>query len=90
MDAATGEVNAVNSFQNCTLDWLPTQAVIFSHRRRKRKLRLDETVAGDATQQPASCYGQDECHPMGCDWDGRYALLTAAPEDGGVGKDGPP
>ncbi len=88
MDATTGEINAVNSFQNCTPDWLPdSRRVIFSHRPKEKEgygwTRL-WLADGDGGNRKL-VYGQDGMHIYGgaTSPDGRYVLLTAAPEDGG-------
>lgn len=88
MDAATGEINAVNSYQNCTPDWFPdSKRVIFSHRPKGQEgygwtqLYLAD---GDGRNRKL-LFGEDGMHIYGggLSPDGRYVLLTASPIDGG-------
>jgi len=88
MNADTGEINAVNSYQNCTPDWFPdSKRLIFSHRPKGQEgygwtqLWMAD---GDGSNRKL-IYGQDGLHIYGgaTSPDGKYVLLTASSEDGG-------
>jgi hypothetical protein len=88
MNVETAEINAVNSFQNCTPDWLPdSQRVVFSHRPGNQE-GYGYTQLWLANGDGSDChlvYGQDGFHVYGgaASPDGTYLLFTECPEDGG-------
>jgi Tol biopolymer transport system component len=96
MDARSGEINAVNSFQNCTPDWLPdSKRIIFSHRPGNQdgygwtQLWLAD---GDGSNR-RMLYGRDGRHIYGgaTSPDMKYVLFSASKADGGESeKDGAP
>lgn len=96
MDAATGEVNPINTFQNCTPDWLPdSKRVIFSHRPKGQEGYgwTQLWIADGDGKNRRLVYGHDGLHIYGgaTSPDGKYVLLTASPIDGGGSeKDGAP
>lgn len=97
MDAASGEVNAVRKFQNCTPDWHPDSNHIILSSRPAGQTAADGygytqlwLVSGDGIEQRL-LYGEDGSHIYGGAFspDGRYVLLTKGPKDGsGAEKDG--
>lgn len=96
MDAASGEINAVNTFQNCTPDWCAdSKRVIFSHRPKGQEgagwtqLWLADGDGGNRRL----VYGEDGMHIYGgaTSPDDKYVLFTTSPGDGGGSeKDGAP
>jgi Tol biopolymer transport system component len=96
MSVETGEINAVNSFQNCTPDWFPdSKWVIFSHRPKGQEGKgwTQLWMADGDGKNRKLLYGQDGLHVYGgaTSPDGKYILFTTAPFDGGGSeKDGAP
>lgn len=96
MNVETGEINPVNTFQNCTPDWLPdSRRIIFSHRPGNQEgygwTQL-WTADGDGNHRQL-LYGRDGRHIYGgaASPDGRYLLFTSCMKDGGGSeKDGAP
>jgi len=88
MNVKTGEINAVNKFQNCTPDWFPdSKRLIFSHRPGNQKGYgwTQLWVSDGEGENPRMVYGRDGCHIYGgaVSPDGKYILFTACPKDGG-------
>lgn len=88
MDAATGEINPINTFQNCTPDWFgDSRRVIFSHRPKGQEgygwtqLWMAD---GDGNNRKL-IYGGDGLHVYGgaTSPDDKYVLFTTLPADGG-------
>ncbi len=99
MDAATGEVNAVNTVDCCTPDWFPdTRNVIFSWRspgqKTNRGLGWTQLWRADAAgANPRLVYAQDDRHAYGSfvSPDGKYVIFTGnIQEDGDPEHDGGP
>ncbi len=96
MNVATGEMNPVNTFQNCTPDWFPdSKRIIFSYRPGNQdgygftQLWMAD---GDGNNRQL-VFGQDGKHIYGgaTSPDSKYALFTIGAEDGaGAEKDGAP
>lgn len=98
MNAETGVVNPVRSYQNCTPDWADAEHIILSSRPAGQsggggygytQLWL---VSGDGTEQKL-LYGEDGAHVYGgaCSPDGKYVLFTKGLKDGsGADKEGAP
>lgn len=96
MDAAGGGINPVNTFQNCTPDWLAdSKRIIFSHRPKGQEgygwtqLWMAD---GDGSNRRL-LYGQDGRHVYGgaTSPDDTYVLFTASVADGGESeKNGAP
>jgi len=98
MNAETGDVNPVRSYQNCTPDWIDSGHIILSSRPAGQtggggygytQLWM---VSGDGSEQKL-LYGEDGSHLYGgcCSPDGQYVLFTKGPRDGsGAEKDGAP
>jgi Tol biopolymer transport system component len=93
MDAATGEVNAVNTVDCCTPDWFPdTRSVIFSWRppgqTTNRGLGWTQLWMADAAgNNPRLLYAKDDRHAYGgcVSPDGKYVIFT-----GNIEEDGDP
>lgn len=88
MDVETGEVNAVNSFQNCTPDWLPdSQRLLFSFRPGNQDgYGWTQLWAADGDGgSRALLYGHDGYHVYGgvTSPDGKYVVFTSSIRDGG-------
>jgi len=91
MNAETGEVNPLRSFQNCTPDWYPDSAhVVLSSRPAGQPgakgygyTQLWE-VDGDGKNHKL-LYGEDGLHIYGgvLSPDGKYLIFTRCPDDGG-------
>lgn len=89
MNAATGEINAVVKFQNCTPDWMPdSRHVIYSSRPAKQE-EADAALTS-ASGQPAG-YGWTQLWTASADGssrslvygeDGRHIYSGAASPDG--------
>lgn len=96
MDADKGEINAVNSFQNCTPDWFAdSKRVIFSHRPRGQEGEgwTQLWMADGDGKNRRLLYGEDGLHVYGgaMSPDDAYVLFTTSPGDGGgSAKDGAP
>ncbi|MBN1344468.1 MAG: PD40 domain-containing protein [Phycisphaerae bacterium] len=96
MGATSGEVNAVNTYQNCTPDWFPdSKRLIFSHRPGNQdgygytQLWMAD---GDGKNRRL-VFGEDGRHMYGgcVSPDGKYVLFTSGPKDGsGSDTDGAP
>lgn len=91
MNVASGEVNAVRAFQNCTPDWHPdSQHVIFSSRPSGQKTNDGYGVTqlwlaqGDG-QDARLLYAEEGFHIYGgaLSPDAQYFLFTKSPKDGG-------
>ena len=91
MDAASGELNAVRSFQNCTPDWFPdSKRIVLSSRPEGQPAGNGYGYTqlwmadGDGEHQRL-IYGEDGFHIYGggLSPDGRYAVFTKAGKDGG-------
>ena len=85
LNAETGEINAVNSYQNCTPDWFPdSKNIILSHRPASQENRYGYTqlwmAEGDGKYRRL-VYGEDGRHIYGglISPDGRYVMFTSAP-----------
>lgn len=88
MDATTGEINAVNTFQNCTPDWCAdSKRVIFSHRPKGQEGKgwTQLWLADGDGKNRKLIYGEDGLHIYGgaTSPDDKYVLFTTAPFDGG-------
>jgi len=88
MNAETGEVNPVRSFQNCTPDWFPDSArILLSSRPANQPNGYGWTqlwaVSGDGADQRL-VYGEDGFHLYGgaVSPDGKYILFTNGKRDG--------
>ena len=91
MNAASGEVNVLRSFQNCTPDWYPdSNHVVLSSRPAGQPgakgygyTHLWE--ADGLGKEQKLLYGEDGLHIYGGSLspDGHYVLFTKCPEDGG-------
>jgi len=97
MSAETGEINAVNSFQNCTPDWFPdSKRIIFSHRPAGQDDAYGYTqlwMADGDGKNRRLVFGEDGRHIYGglVSPDCKYVMFTAAPKDGsGADKAGAP
>ena len=96
MDAETGEVNAVHSFQNCTPDWFgDSKHIVFSNRPGGQEINkgygwTQLWMADGEGTQAWLMYGEDGNHIYGgrLSPDAKYFLFTAHPEDGGESKQG--
>jgi dipeptidyl aminopeptidase/acylaminoacyl peptidase len=99
MNAATGDLNVVRKFQNCTPDWAPdSKHVIVSHRPADQQgaggygYTQLWIALGDGSKEML-VYGEDGFHMYGgaLSPDGKYVLFTRGPKDGsGSKKDGAP
>jgi Tol biopolymer transport system component len=93
MNAATGEVNAVNTVDCCTPDWFPdSHGVIFSWRppgqKTNRGQGWTQLWRADAEgKEPRLVYAKDDRHAYGSfiSPDGKYVIFT-----GNVQEDGDP
>ncbi len=93
MDAATGEVNAVNTVDCCTPDWFPdSRSVIFSWRppgqKTNRGQGWTQLWRADAEgKNPRLVYAKDDRHAYGSlvSPDGKYVIFT-----GNIHEDGDP
>jgi len=88
MSLATGELNAVSKFQNCTPDWFPdSQHLIFSYRPAGQGgYGWTQLWRADAEgTQRGLVYGEDGRHVYGgaVSPDGKYVLFTRCAQDGG-------
>lgn len=96
IDVATGAINAVNTFRNCTPDWFPdSKRLIFSHRPGNQAgYGYTQLWMADGDGKNRSLvYGQDGRHIYGglVSPDGKYVLFTSGPKDGsGAEKAGAP
>jgi Tol biopolymer transport system component len=96
MNVESGEINAVNQFQNCTPDWaMDSRRIVFSHRPDGQEgygwtqLWIAD---GDGTNREL-VYGEDGVHVYGgaTSPDDKYVLFTASKDDGGESeKNGAP
>lgn len=91
IDVASGAVNAVRTYQNCTPDWCPdSQRVILSSRPKDQKVNDGYgytqlwIAAGDGGEQ-RFVYGEEGAHIYGGGMspDGVYVLFTKSRGDGG-------
>lgn len=99
MNAETGEMNPVRSFQNCTPDWCPDSThIILSSRPAGQPGNQGKgftqlwMVSGDAKEQ-SLIYGEDGFHIYGgfVTQDSKYVMFTRLPVDGsGSEKGGAP
>lgn len=88
LDAATGEINAVNTFQNCTPDWFfDSKRVIFSHRPKGQEGNgwTQLWLADGDGKNRKLIYGEDGLHVYGgaTSPDDKYVLCTTSEGDGG-------
>jgi len=88
MDAATGQLNAVSTFQNCTPDWFPdSNSVIFSSRPGDQGGYGWTQLwrADGAGRRRSLLYGEDGRHIYGglISPDGRYVVFSRCGQDGG-------
>jgi Tol biopolymer transport system component len=99
MEAATGQVNAVNTIDCCTPNWFPdSRDVIFSWRppgqKENRGLGWTQLWRAEAEgKNPQLVYGEDGRHIYGghVSPDGKYVLFTGnVEEDGDPGHGGAP
>jgi Tol biopolymer transport system component len=99
MNAANGEVNAVNKVDCCTPDWFPdSREVIFSWRPPGQKTNRGQGwtqlwTAEAEGKNPRLVYAKDDRHAYGgfVSPDGKYVLLTGnIEEDGDPGHNGGP
>ncbi|GMU23614.1 MAG: hypothetical protein AMXMBFR13_36920 [Phycisphaerae bacterium] len=96
INAATGEINPVNTFQNCTPDWFAdSRRVIFSHRPKGQEGKgwTQLWMADGDGKNRRLIYGQDGLHIYGgaTSPDDTYVLFTTCLADGGGSeKDGAP
>ena len=90
MSAETGELNAVQKFQNCTPDWFPdSEHIIYSSRPAGQKAN-DEYgwtqlwAAHGAGKEHRLLYAEEGYHIYGgaLSPDGNYLLFAKSPEDG--------
>ena len=95
MDADTGELNAVRSFQNCTPDWAPdSKHIILSSRPAGQKANKGYgytqlwLVSGDGQEQQL-VYAEEGWHIYGgvLSPDGHYVLFSKTEADGGGTKE---
>ena len=99
MNAASGELNAVRKFQNCTPDWHPDSNHIVLSSRPAGQPGGDGygytqlwLVSGDGAEQQL-LYGEDGSHIYGGAFspDAQYILFTKGPKDGsGAEESGAP
>ena len=96
MNVATGQVNVVSRFRNCTPDWAPdSKSVVFSNRPRNQ-VGYGWTqlwLAPGNGKSRRLLYGEDGRHIYGggLSPDGKYVLFTSCPQDGGGSeRDGAP
>ena len=96
MDAETGQVNAVHSFQNCTPDWFgDSKHIVFSNRPKGQTINKGYGCTqlwmadGEGTRSWLM-FGEDGYHIYGgqSSPDAKYFLFTAHPDDGGELKQG--
>jgi Tol biopolymer transport system component len=99
MNAATGEVNAVNRVDCCTPDWFPdSRNVIFSWRPPGQKTNRGQGWtqlwrANAEGKEPRLVYAKDDRHAYGSfvSPDGKYVIFTGnINEDGDPGHGGGP
>ncbi len=88
MDANTGEINAVNAFQNCTPDWCAdSRRVIFSHRPKGQEGKgwTQLWIADGDGANRKLVFGSDGSHIYGgaTSPDDKYVLFTTSTGDGG-------
>jgi len=93
MNVETGEINPVNSFQNCTPDWFSNaNRVIFSHRPRNQDGYgwTQLWMADGDGKKLQFIFGEDGRHIYGgaLSPDNMYSLFTACPDDGGGSEEG--
>ena len=93
MNARTGETNNVSLYQNCTPDWFPdSKRVIFSNRPGDQKgYGWTQLWMADADgKNRGLVYGEDGRHIYGggLSPDGKYAIFTRCPQDGGGSERG--
>ncbi len=93
MDAASGKLNVVSKYQNCTPDWFPdSRRVIFSNRPAGQGgygwTQLWMAAAKGTSRR--LIYGEDGRHIYGgaLSPDGKYVLFTRCPQDGGGSERG--
>lgn len=99
INAETGDINPVRSFQNCTPDWFPdSNHIIMSSRPANQPGNEGKgftqlwMAAGDGSDQRL-VYGEDGVHVYGgaVSPDGQYVMFTRVPKDGaGAGDNGAP
>ncbi len=97
LNAETGEINAVSSYQNCTPDWFPdSKRIIFAHRPAGQENDYGYTqmwMADGDGKNKRLVYGEDGRHIYGAlvSPDGKYVMFTSGPKDGsGADKAGAP
>lgn len=97
LDAQTGDMNVVRSYQNCTPDWFPdSQRIILSSRPANQKINegygfTQLWAVNGAGGGDALLYGEEGFHIYGgaVSPDGKYILFSRSPQDGsGAEKDG--
>jgi len=95
MNARTGAVNPVQTFQNCTPDWFPdSKHIVFSSRPGKQGTNdgygwTQLWMAEGAGKNQRLVYGEDGAHIYGgaLSPDGRYVVFTRSLRDGGSAED---
>jgi dipeptidyl aminopeptidase/acylaminoacyl peptidase len=96
MNVETGDLNPVNSYQNCTPDWFPdSQRVIFSNRPGNQNGYgwTQLWMADGDGKNRRLVYGEDGRHIYGgaLSPDGQYVLFTRSEKDGaGADRAGAP
>ncbi|MHC4674153.1 MAG: TolB family protein [Planctomycetota bacterium] len=88
VNVATGKLNPVHKFQNCTPDWFPdSRRIIFSSRPGNQGGYgwTQLWMAEGEGKNHRLVYGEDGFHIYGggLSPDGKYVLLTKCPKDGG-------
>jgi len=91
MNAETGEVNPILTFQSCTPDWFPdSEHIIFSSRPANQSPTNSYGwsqlyMADGEGKNMELIYGEDGYHIYGgaLSPDGQYVVFTKCPEDGG-------
>ncbi len=92
----SGKINPVNSYQNCTPDWvMDSKRIIFSHRPGNQEGYgwTQLWIANGDGSDKMLVYGEDGRHIYGgaTSPDSKYILFTASKQDGGESeKDGAP
>ena len=95
MNAHTGEINPVQTFQNCTPDWFPdSKHIIFSSRPGHQSTNsgygwTQLWMAEGEGRNHRLIYGEDGAHIYGgaLSPDGLYVVFTRSPKDGGAPED---
>lgn len=93
MNAESGEVNPIITFQSCTPDWSPDGHIIFASRPKQSGnggygWTVICSADGDG-QNLRLIYGEEDFHIYGVHYspDNQYVIFTKSPRDGGAPED---